>query len=120
MIIEQLSLTINNMSIFHPSTTYPGLGRGGRSQFIQHFGGDPKAFSNQPRNMVPPPACPGSFLEASYHSHPGHFTLGCELIQRDSFFSLMASLAAVVHQRVRVWLPRQAPTTLWPQHWSAA
>ncbi|TWW60333.1 Follistatin-A [Takifugu flavidus] len=38
----------------------------------------------------------------------------------DSFFSLTASLTAGVHQWVQALPPRQAPTTLRPQHRSAA
>ncbi|KAK0152469.1 Solute carrier family 43 member 3 [Merluccius polli] len=41
-------------------------------------------------------------------------------VLQDSFFSLTASLTAGVHQRVRGLPPRQAPTTLRPQLWSAA
>ncbi|TWW69958.1 hypothetical protein D4764_18G0007640 [Takifugu flavidus] len=38
----------------------------------------------------------------------------------DSFFSLTASLTAGVHQGVEALPPQQAPTTLRPQHRSAA
>ncbi|TWW77391.1 hypothetical protein D4764_12G0007810 [Takifugu flavidus] len=38
----------------------------------------------------------------------------------DSFLSLTASLTASVHQQLRALPPRQAPTTLQPQHRSAA
>ncbi|TWW62755.1 hypothetical protein D4764_04G0014020 [Takifugu flavidus] len=40
--------------------------------------------------------------------------------QYDFFFSCTASLTAGVHQRFRALPPRQAPTTLRPQHPSAA